>query len=141
MFQLSIPSGKALNNTTQCILNAYTSIISRIYIYIYIYSYNGSQQDVIFLKSILLNNFTCFGQICCPSSAVLTLSDSTSGLVRQYDFPVPLRCRKTSDAVFVALVLPLSEPVGRFSSCSTDFNLQIAQAVLFLFLCFSLLKL
>jgi hypothetical protein len=29
----------------------------------------------------------------------LTLSDPTSNLVRQYDFPVPLRCRKTSDTV------------------------------------------
>jgi hypothetical protein len=34
--------------------------------------------------------------------AVLTLSDPTSDLVRQYDFPVLLRCRKTSDTVFVA---------------------------------------
>jgi hypothetical protein len=31
----------------------------------------------------------------------LTISDLTSNLVRQYDFPVPLRCRKTSDTVFV----------------------------------------
>jgi hypothetical protein len=38
----------------------------------------------------------------------LTLSDPTSNLVRQYDFPVPIRCRKTSDAVFVAFALPLS---------------------------------
>jgi hypothetical protein len=35
---------------------------------------------------------------------------------------------------FVAFVRPLSEPVRRFSSCSTDFNQQIAQVVLFLFL-------
>jgi hypothetical protein len=33
----------------------------------------------------------------------LTLSDPTSNLVRQYNFPVPLRCRKTSDTDFVAL--------------------------------------
>jgi hypothetical protein len=65
---------------------------------------------------------------------LLTLSDPTSNLVRQYDFPVPLRCRKTSDTVFVTFVRPLSEPVRRFSSCSTDFNQQIAQLVLFLFL-------
>jgi hypothetical protein len=39
-----------------------------------------------------------------------------------------------SDAVFVAFVCPLSEPVRRFSSCSTDFSQQIAQVVLFLFL-------
>jgi hypothetical protein len=64
----------------------------------------------------------------------LTLSDPTSYLVRQYDFPVLLRCRKTSDMVFVAFVRPLSEPVRRFSSCSTDFSQQIAQVVLFLFL-------
>jgi hypothetical protein len=57
-----------------------------------------------------------------------------SNLVRQYDFPVPLRCRKTSDTVFVAFVRPLSEPVRRFSSCSVDFSEQIAQVVLFLFL-------
>jgi hypothetical protein len=65
---------------------------------------------------------------------ILTLSDPTSDLVRQYDFPVVLRCRKTSDTVFVAFVRPLSEPVWHFSSCSTDFSQQIAQVVLFLFL-------
>jgi hypothetical protein len=64
----------------------------------------------------------------------LTLSDPTSDLVRQFDLPVLLRCRKTSDTVFVAFVCPLSEPVRRFSSCSTDFSRQIAQVVLFLFL-------
>jgi hypothetical protein len=64
----------------------------------------------------------------------LTLSDPTSNLVRQYDFPVLLRCRKMSDTVFVAFVRPLSEPVRRFSSCSTHFRQQIAQVVLFLFL-------
>jgi hypothetical protein len=35
---------------------------------------------------------------------------------------------------FVAFVRPLSEPVRRFSSCSTDFSQQIAQVVLFPFL-------
>jgi hypothetical protein len=73
-----------------------------------------------------------------PNEAVgassLTLSDPTSDLVRQYDFPVLLGCRKTSDTVFVAFVRPLSQPVRRFSSCSTDFSQQIEQAVLFLFL-------
>jgi hypothetical protein len=64
----------------------------------------------------------------------LTLSEPTSDLVRQYDFPVMFRCRKTSDTVFVAFVRPLSEPVRRFSSCSTDFSQHIAQVVLFLFL-------
>jgi hypothetical protein len=63
-----------------------------------------------------------------------TLSDPTSNLVRQYDFSVSLRCRKTYDTVFVAFVCPLSEPVRRFSSCTTDFSQQIAQVVLFLFL-------
>jgi hypothetical protein len=53
---------------------------------------------------------------------VLTLSDPTSDLVRQYNFPVLLRCRKTSYTVFAAFVRPLSEPVRRFSSCSTDFS-------------------
>jgi hypothetical protein len=57
-----------------------------------------------------------------------------SNLVRQYDFPVLLRCRKTSDKVFVVFIRPLSEPVRRFSSCSTDFSQQVAQTVLFLFL-------
>jgi hypothetical protein len=65
---------------------------------------------------------------------ILTLSDPTSDLVRQYDLPVLLRCRKTSDTVFVAFVRPLPEPVRRFSSCSKDFSQQIAQVVLFLFL-------
>jgi hypothetical protein len=64
----------------------------------------------------------------------LTLSDPTSDLVRQYDFAVMLRCRKTSDTVFVAFVRPLSESVRRFSSCSTDFSQQIVQVVLFLYL-------
>jgi hypothetical protein len=66
--------------------------------------------------------------------ARLTPSNLTSDLVRHYDFPVPLRCRKTSDTVFVAFVRPLSEPVRRVSSCSTDFSQHIAQVVLFLFL-------
>jgi hypothetical protein len=78
-----------------------------------------------------------FSLLCC-----LTLSDPTSDLVRQYDFPVLFRCRKSSDTVFVALVRPLSEPVRRFSSCSTDFSQHIAQVVLFLYLhVFFLLKL
>jgi hypothetical protein len=64
----------------------------------------------------------------------LALSDPTLDLVRQYDFPVLLRCRKTSNTVFVVFVRPLSEPVRRFSSCSTDFSQQIAQVVLFLIL-------
>jgi hypothetical protein len=34
---------------------------------------------------------------------LLTLSDPTSDLVRQYDFPVLLRCRKTSDTVLLRL--------------------------------------
>jgi hypothetical protein len=67
-------------------------------------------------------------------STLLTLSDPTLKLVRQYNIPVPLRRRKTSDTVFVAFVCPLSEPVRRFSSYSTDFSQQIAQVVLFLFL-------
>jgi hypothetical protein len=65
---------------------------------------------------------------------LLTLSDPTSDLVRQYDFPVLLRCRKTSDTVFVAFLRPLSEPVRRFSSYSTDFSQQIAHVLLFLYL-------
>jgi hypothetical protein len=69
------------------------------------------------------------------NKSCLALSDPTSKLVRQYDFPVLLRCRKTSDTVFVAFVRPLLEPVRRFSSCSTGFSQQIAQVVLFLFLC------
>jgi hypothetical protein len=67
-------------------------------------------------------------------NGILTLSSPTSYLVRQYDFPVPLRCRKTSDMVFAAFVRLLSEHVRRFSSCSTGFSQQIAQVVLFLFL-------
>jgi hypothetical protein len=65
---------------------------------------------------------------------LLTLSDPTSDLVRQYDFPALLRCRKTFDTVFVAFVRPLSEPVRRVSLCSTDVSQQIAQVVLFLYL-------
>jgi len=40
---------------------------------IVIYSYNKSQQDALFLKFILINNSTCFGQIYCPSSGVSAL--------------------------------------------------------------------
>jgi hypothetical protein len=65
----------------------------------------------------------------------LTLSDPTSNLVRQYDFPIRLRCRKMSDTDFVAFVRPVSEPVRRLSSCSTDFKQKITQVVLFMFLC------
>jgi hypothetical protein len=65
---------------------------------------------------------------------MLTLSHPSSNLVLQYDFSVPLRCRKTFDMVFVAFVRPLSEPVRRFSSYSTDFSQHIAQVELFLFL-------
>jgi hypothetical protein len=79
--------------------------------------------------------YTTLRPLVLQTSVLLTLSDPTSNLVRQCDFPVPLRCRKTSDAVFVAFVRPLSEPLRRFSSCSTDFSQQIAQVVLFLFLC------
>ena len=65
----------------------------------------------------------------------LILSDPRSDLAREYDFPVPLRCRKTSDTVFVVFA---RSTVGAcpalFSSRSTDFSQQIAQAVLFLFL-------
>jgi hypothetical protein len=61
--------------------------------------------------------------------AQLTLSNPTLKLVWQYDFPVPLQCRKTSDTVFVAFVRRLSKPVQRFSSCSKDFSQQIVQVV------------
>ena len=58
-----------------------------------------------------------------------------SDLVWHYDFPLPLRCRVTSDTFFccVCAPAPLSEPVRRFSSCSMNFSQQIAQVVL----CFS----
>jgi hypothetical protein len=79
-------------------------------------------------------NFFSHSQAVSLNPNILTLSDPTSNLVRQYDFPVPLRCRKTSDTVFVAFVRPLSELVQCFLSCSTDFSQQIAQVVLFLFL-------
>jgi len=36
-------------------------------------SYNKSQQVALFLNFILINNSTCFGHICCPSSGVLIL--------------------------------------------------------------------
>ena len=38
-----------------------------------IYSYNKGQQDTLFLNFILRKNSTCFGQIYCPSSGVLSL--------------------------------------------------------------------
>ena len=39
--------------------------------------------------------------------SILTPSDPTSDLVRHYDFPIPLRCRVTSDTFFFAFVRPL----------------------------------
>jgi hypothetical protein len=73
---------------------------------------------------------------------MLALSDLTSNLVRQYDFPVPLRCRKTSDTVCVAFVRPMSESVRRFFSCSADFSpIDSAGSTLSVSPCFSLLKL
>ena len=45
-----------------------------------IYSYNKSQRDTLFLNSILIKNFTCFGQIYCPSSGDLILSASEVGM-------------------------------------------------------------
>jgi hypothetical protein len=82
-------------------------------------------------KYININVYRKFIQI---KLLELTLSYPTSNLVRQYDFPVLLRCRKKSDTVFVEFVRPLSEHVRRFSSCSTVFSQQIAQVVLFLIL-------
>jgi len=40
---------------------------------IVIYSYNKNQQSALFLNFIWVQNFTCFGQIYCPSSGVLIL--------------------------------------------------------------------
>jgi len=40
---------------------------------IVIYSCNKIQRDALFLNFILVKNFTCFGQIYCPSSGVLIL--------------------------------------------------------------------
>jgi len=79
--------------------------------------------------NVKINLMDTYGNIT-PYSALskpeLTLSDPMSDIVRQYDFPVPLRCRKTSDTVFVAFVRLLSEPIQRFSSCGMDFSQQIA---------------
>jgi hypothetical protein len=86
------------------------------------------------LRDSTSTSFDLFNLTSYVQSAPLTLSDPTSDFVRQYDFRVPLRCRMTSDTVFVAFVRPLSGPVRRFSSCSTDFSQQIAQVVLFMFL-------
>jgi hypothetical protein len=97
-----------------------------------VYGYCYNWQNVCFLISIffLVHKAATSSR---TKAKNLTLSDPTSDLVRQYDFPVPLRCRKTSDTGFVAFLRPLSEPVRRFSSCSTDFSQQIMKAVLFLF--------
>jgi hypothetical protein len=92
--------------------------------------------------STVINNLNDFRDKGCSgryrhfanSFSPLTLSDLTLDLVRKYDFSVLLRCRKPSETVYVAFVRPLSKPVRRFSSCSTDFSQQIAQVVLFLYL-------
>ena len=49
------------------------SSVSRTILELSLYSYNKSQQDALFLNFILAKNSTCFGQIYCPSSGVLTL--------------------------------------------------------------------
>jgi len=36
----------------------------------HIISYNKNQRHALFLKFIFVKNFTCFGQIYCPSSGV-----------------------------------------------------------------------
>jgi hypothetical protein len=100
------------------------------YITLQSYSHCGDHEGY-FLLDGFVQLYILWANALHPS---ITLSDSTSDLVRQYDFPVLLRCRKTSDTVFVAFVRPLSEPVRRCSSCSTDFSQQISQVVLFLFL-------
>jgi hypothetical protein len=99
------------------------------------YGFNRTRVHLIALPRLRKTPSPCadFHQTRTHSTA-LTLSDPTSGLVREYDFRVLLQCRKTYDTVFVAFVRPLSEPVRRFSSCSTDFSQQIPQVVLFLFL-------
>jgi hypothetical protein len=66
------------------------------------------------------------------SSNLLTLSDPTSALVWQYDFPVLLQCRKMSDTFLLRLFTRCRSLSDAFSSCSTDFSQQIAQVVLFL---------
>jgi hypothetical protein len=78
--------------------------------------------------------YTPVSEVFTDKMLFLTPSDPTSDLVRQYDFPVVLRCQKMYDTVLVAFVRPLSEPVQRFSSRNMDFSQQIAQVVLFLFL-------
>jgi hypothetical protein len=99
--------------------------------YFYVICYNVNKEcGVLHAYKYLGTNLTLYYF----DTTDLTLSDPTSDLVRQYDFPVLLQCRKTSDAVFVAFVRPLSEPVRRFSSCSMDISQQISQVVLFLFL-------
>jgi hypothetical protein len=57
----------------------------------------------------------------------------TSEDVRQYVFPVPIRCRETSDTGFVAYVYPLSQPAQRFSQCRKDFIHLIAHVLRLLF--------
>jgi len=98
-------------------------IVTLVHVLVPVYSSTVLKHDFVFQQDALHEYWM-----------ILTFSDPTSDLVQQYDFPVPLRCPKTSDTVFVAFVRLLSEPVQRFSSCSTDFSQQIVQAVFFLFL-------
>ena len=95
--------------------------------------YYGCVHDLIHVG----HHYFVYVQLCVNLTNLLklTLSDPTSDLVRHYDFPLPLRCRVTSDTFFCCVCAPalLSEPVRRFSSC-TDFSQQIAQVVLFLLL-------
>jgi hypothetical protein len=112
-----------------CCLNSYISN--------YFFSWYSRGSPLLLIISVIISYIMLLkrrkGKIM-DKVTTLTLSDPMSDLVRQYAFPVPLRCRKTSDTVFVAFVRPLSEPFWRFSSCSTDFSQQIAQVVLSLFL-------
>jgi hypothetical protein len=117
---------------TEIFIQQISFLINLTYVFLYqnihqlsnatlLFTYTPIQQSTYFVIYCKFQKIILFN--------ILNLSDPTSDLVRQYDFPVLLRCRKTSDTVFVAFVRPLSEPVRRFSSCSMDFSQQIAQVV------------
>jgi len=60
-------------------------------------------KDVFFFTctSVIIPHGDCF---CTEIHFCLTLSDPTSDLIRHNDFPVPLRCQKTSDTFLLRLL-------------------------------------
>jgi hypothetical protein len=96
---------------------------------------NGKVMNIVLWYCLGIKVFLAeFSKAASSARCQLTLSDPTSDLVRQYDFSSSAPMSEDVRRGFCCVCSPGSEPVRRFSSCSTAFSQQIAQVVLFLFL-------